>query len=133
MAFRCPQCKTRDSLQIELALDLPPSRLSEEASLQVIACRACGFRGLAVYDVARGDCPESEAWKHIGYWVSPDAVESVSEAIRSCPEPRNPHCSCPAHTGLRKKELQGRWRGLLELERGHTFAMRMFSGSRVGN
>jgi Zn ribbon nucleic-acid-binding protein len=128
MAFRCPQCKTRDTLQIELALELPPSRQSEEASLQVIACRGCGFRGLAVYEERRGDCPESESWRHIGYWVSPDAVESVSSAIRACPEPRNPHCSCEAHVSLRKREYLDQWRGLLELERGHTFAMRMFSG-----
>ena len=58
MAFRCPQCKTRNSLQIDLAMDLPPDRTSEELSLQVVACGACSFRSLAVYDVGRGDCPE---------------------------------------------------------------------------
>ena len=128
MAFRCPQCKTRDTLQIALSMDLPPDRLSDELSLQVVACRDCGFRGLAVYEVGRGDCPESESWKHIGYWVSPDAVESVSAAIGSCPEKRNPLCTCAAHTSLGKQDLRGRWSGLLELERGHTFAMRLFIG-----
>jgi predicted Zn-ribbon and HTH transcriptional regulator len=128
MSFRCPQCKTRDTLQIVLSLDLPPDRQTEELSLQVVACRDCGFRALAVYEVARGDCPESESWKHIGYWVSPDAIESVSAAIRSCPEQRNPHCACAAHASLGKKDLRGKWSGLLELERGHTFAMRLFIG-----
>jgi hypothetical protein len=128
MAFRCPQCKTRDTLQIALSMDLPPDRKSEELSIQVVACRDCSFRGLAVYEVGRGDCPESESWKHIGYWVSPDAVESVSAAIRSCPEQRNPHCTCAAHASLGKKDLRGKWSGLLELERGHTFAMRLFLG-----
>mgnify|MGYP001769854111 FL=1 len=128
MAFRCPQCKTRDSLQIVLSMDLPPDRMSEELSLQVVACRDCGFRGLAVYEVARGDCPESESWKHIGYWGSPDAVDSISAAIRSCPEPRNPRCACEFHASLGKKDLRGLWSGLLEMERGHTFAMRLFLG-----
>jgi hypothetical protein len=128
MAFQCPQCKTKDSLQISLAMDLPPDRQSQELSLQVVACRGCSFRALAVYEVARGDCPESESWKHIGYWVSPDAVESVSAAIRSCPESRNPYCTCAAHASLGGKDLRGRWSGLLELERGHTFAMRLFLG-----
>lgn len=128
MAFRCPQCNTRDSLQIALSIDLPPDRMSEELSLQVVACHVCNFRALAVYDVARGDCPESETWKHIGYRVSPDAVESVSVGIRSCPEPRNPRCTCAAHTSLGKKDLRGAWSGLLEMERGHTFAMRLFLG-----
>jgi hypothetical protein len=128
MAFRCPQCKTRDTLQIALSMELPPDRVSEELSLQVVVCRDCGFRGLAVYEVARGDCPESESWKHIGYWVSPDAVESTSAAIRSCPQPRNPYCTCAAHASLGKKDLRGKWSGLLELERGHTFSMRLFLG-----
>lgn len=128
MAFRCPQCKTQDSLHISHAMELPPDRQSQELSLQVVACKECGFRALAVYEVARGDCPESESWKHIGYWVSPDAVESVLAAIRSCPEPRNPDCSCAAHVSLGKKDLRGRWSGLLELERGHTFSMRLFLG-----
>jgi len=128
MAFRCPQCNTCNSLQIELAIDLPPDRTSEELSLQVVSCGACGFRSLAVCDVGRGDCPESESWKHIGYWVRPDAVESVSMAIRSCPEPRNPRRPCVAHTSLGKKDLRGEWSGLLEMERGHTFAMRLFIG-----
>jgi hypothetical protein len=109
-------------------MDLPPDRQTEELSLQVVGCSACGFRSLAIYEVARGDCPESESWKHIGYWVSPDAIESVSKAIQSCPEPCNPRCACAAHASLGKKDLQGRWSGLLELERGHTFTMRLFTG-----
>jgi hypothetical protein len=128
MAFRCPQCKSRNSLQIDKAMDLPPDHTPDELSIQVVACGACSFRALAVYDVGCGDCPESESWKHIGYWVSPDAVETVSAAIHSCPEPRNPLCQCSAHASLGRRDLHGIWRGLLELERGHTFAMRLYMG-----
>ncbi len=125
MPFRCPQCQTRDSLDIQLSIELSPDRQTEEISLQVIGCSACAFRGLAVYSEARGSFQGAETWKHIGYWVSPDAVESVSAAIRACPDPHSRACACPSHTGLGQKDLRGEWRGLLEMERGHTFLMRL--------
>jgi hypothetical protein len=125
MPFRCPQCFVRNSLEISLSIELPPDRQSEEIALQVVVCSACYFKGLAVYAEGRGDCPESESWQHIGYWVSPDAVESVRQAIVSCPNPRDPRCACAAHAGLGQKDLRGVWAGLLEMQRGHTFAMRL--------
>ncbi len=125
MSFRCPQCHVRDSLEIVLSIDLPPDRQSEEISLQVVACKACHFKGVAVYAQGRGDCPESESWNHIGYWVSPDAVESVSQAIGSCPDPHQPKCKCAAHVSLGQKDLRGLWAGLMEMQHGHTFAMRL--------
>jgi Zn ribbon nucleic-acid-binding protein len=125
MPFRCPQCKTSDSLEIGASLEIPPDRQSCEISLQVVACSACGFRGLAVYREGRASVPESESWQHIGYWVSPDAVESVLRAIQDCPEPHNPKCQCFSHTSLGQKDIRRVWKGLLELERGHTFLMRL--------
>jgi hypothetical protein len=126
MPFRCPQCLTRDSLEIQNSIELPPDRQTEEISLQVIGCSICTFRGLAVYAEERGSFSGAETWKHIGYWVSPDAVDSVIAAIRSCPDAHNRDCTCPAHTSLGQKDLHGQWRGLLEMERGHTFLMRLF-------
>jgi hypothetical protein len=112
MSFRCPQCLTRNSLEIVLSIELLP----------------CAFRGLAVYEESRHGRLNSESWNHIGYWVSPDASESVSAAIRSCPDPFNPRCNCVAHTSLGEQDVYGKWHGLLELERGHTFKMRIFYG-----
>jgi hypothetical protein len=123
--FRCPQCQTRDSLEIAASIELPPDRQSGEIALQVVGCSACPFRGLAVYEDARGSVIESESWSHIGYWVSPDAVESVLGAIRCCPDPLNPRCQCPSHTALGQKDVQGIWKGLLEMQTGHTFWMRL--------
>jgi len=125
MPFRCPQCKTRDSLDITAAIELPPDRQTEEIALQVICCSACTFRGLAVYEEARGSVIESESWKHIGYWVSPDAVDSVLRAIQACPEPRNARCACASHGALGKKDIKGIWSGLMEIRGGHTFLMRL--------
>lgn len=125
MAFRCPQCLTRDSLEIAWALELPPDSLSEEISLQVVTCGVCKFRGLAVYEESRRGDPEVDTWQHIGYWVSPDSVDSIIDAIHACPDPHNPHCRCEAHLSLARKDVRGVWHGLVEMERGHTFLMRL--------
>jgi hypothetical protein len=129
MSFRCPQCLTRNSLEITLSIELSPDRQSDEISLQVVTCSACAFRGLAVYAESRHGRLDSESWEHIGYWVSPDAIESVSATIRSCPDPFNSRCSCSAHTSLGEQDVYGTWCGLLEMERGHTFKMRIFHGA----
>ncbi len=125
MAFRCPQCKTSDSLEISASIDLPPDRKSTEISLQVVECSACNFRGLAVYEECRSGGPMGEEGQHIGYWVSPDAVEKIKQAIASCPSPHRDHCTCQAHSELSNRDVHTIWRGLLEIERGHTFLMRM--------
>jgi hypothetical protein len=128
MAFRCPQCFSPGSLEIDCSIELPPDRQSDEISVQVIACSACVFQGLAVYSEGRGSVPESERWQHIGYWVSADAIASVRAVIQSCPDPQNRTCTCPAHTGLGAQDYHGLWKGLLEIERGHTFLMRLHIG-----
>ena len=125
MSFRCPQCKTLTSLDITSRIELPPDSRSEEITLQVVECTACGFGGLAVYEEPRHGFLEADDWAHIGYWVSKDAVESVKSAIRSCPNPYDSHCACTVHSSLSQKDVHGVWKGLLEMERGHTFLMRM--------
>ena len=125
MAFACPQCKTHNSLEIIASIELLPDRDSEEITLQVVSCTICGFKSLALYEESRRSFYEGEDWKHIGYWVSPDAVESVMAAIRSCPDPFNAFCKCHAHTVLAEGDPHDVWKGLLEMERGHTFLMRM--------
>ncbi|HWQ84558.1 MAG TPA: hypothetical protein VN363_08335 [Anaerolineales bacterium] len=125
MAFRCPQCKTPASLGITSSIELPPDSRSDEITLQVVECSACGFGGLAVYEEHRHAIQETDDWNHIGYWVSQDAVESVKEAIRSCPNPLQAQCKCSVHSSLSQRDIYGVWKGLLELERGHTFLMRM--------
>lgn len=128
MAFRCPQCHTRDSLEIIASMEFPPDRRSGEIALQVVGCAVCPFRGLAVYAEARGGYSERDDFEHTGYWVSPDAVDKVLAAIQSCPDPHQPQCKCPAHTRLGEKDVYGMWSGLLEMKQGHTFSMRMSMG-----
>ena len=125
MPFRCPQCQTVDSLEIGFSIELPPDRNSDEISLQVVMCSVCSFRALAVYEEFCHSSAEAASFTHIGYRVSRDAVDSVLAAIQSCPDPYNPHCSCPAHTSLGQQDVYKEWSGLLELERGRTFSMRL--------
>ncbi len=127
MSFRCPQCQTLNTLEIIQSIDLPPDWRSDEISLQVVGCTVCAFRGLAVYEEFQHGA-ETDLWKHIGYWVSRDAVESILETMRSCLDAHNPRCNCPAHTSLGQQDVYGSWRGLLEIKRGHTFSMRLFNG-----
>jgi len=127
MSFRCPQCHSLAGLEILLSIELPPDRQWDEISLQVIGCSDCDFRGMAVYEeLVSGS--EQESWHHIGYWVSQDAVLSVLEAIRTCPNPSDRNCECQAHSSLGERDVNGLWRGLLELERGLTFSMRLHPG-----
>jgi hypothetical protein len=128
MPFRCPQCLTSNSLDIDLSIELSPDRRSDEISLQVVTCCDCGFAGLAVYQESHRGELGTEDWNHIGYWVSPDAVHSVREAIQSCPDPYNARCTCRAHDSLSEQDIYGIWQGLLELKSGHTFLMRLFLG-----
>jgi hypothetical protein len=125
MSFRCPQCKTLSSLDITSSIELPPDSRSDEITLQVVECELCGFGGLAVYEEPRHGILETDDWQHIGYWVSRDAVESVKAAICSCPNPYQAQCSCEVHLSLSQRDMHGVWKGLLEMERGHTFLMRM--------
>jgi hypothetical protein len=125
MPFRCPQCFTRDSLEITASIELPPGSQSDELALQVVSCNQCQFRGLAVYEESGWGRLERDTWEHIGYWASPDAVEGVLKAIQSFPDPLNSRCPCPSHAELGNRQINGIWKGLVEMERGHTFLMRL--------
>lgn len=128
MSFRCPQCKSVGSLEICLAFELPPTSKSKEITLQIVGCEICSFQGLAIYEEIRYGGRGEESWVHTGYWVSKDAVDSVQAAILSCPHPNNHKCQCLAHTELSQGDIHHIWRGLLELERSHTFLMRLHLG-----
>jgi hypothetical protein len=126
MAFRCPQCFSPGSLQIIQSIELPNDRQWDEISLQAIRCSVCDFCGLAVYsELVSG--AETDSWQHVGYWVSHDAFQSVMTAIQTCPNPQDRLCKYTAHTNLGRRDVHGLWRGLLELECGHTFSMRLAS------
>jgi hypothetical protein len=111
MPFRCPECLST-SLEIARTIELPPDSRSDEITLQVMECSGCGFRALAVYEESRRGALDSEAWEHCGYQASPASLQSIAAAIEACPAPRDPHCPCPSHRILGRRDALGRWQGL---------------------
>ena len=93
--FNCPSCQG-NSLKIDLRLELLPSD-SDETQVQTVECKACGFRGIAVYEESRRGSLKSESVRHGGYEVSDADLELVVSAVRLCPDPYNKHCRCQTH------------------------------------
>lgn len=108
----CPRCGA-PSLEIRLALELPPDARSDEIALQVLGCEACGFEALAMYEESRRGA--DDVWHHVYYDCTPEEVERVSAAIARCPEPRSPRCGCDAHRELGAHDPGGRWQELRNL------------------
>jgi hypothetical protein len=120
MPFSCPACGAA-SLEITAVIDLPPDSTWDEISLQLVACARCRFRGAAVYQESRRGSLDSEVVDHTGFGPPAETLGWLSTLIASCPDPRNPLCSCNAHLHLAQPDASGRWRGV---PRGDTrFAM----------
>jgi DNA-directed RNA polymerase subunit RPC12/RpoP len=122
MAFLCSKCSAV-ALEITDAIIFQPDNRSDEIMLQVIACRRCGFRGLAVYEESRRGALASDSWEHTGYRVGGDELSVILQAIRSCPNPRNPNCGCATHLILGRKSY-GRWVQLRGFDILDSFPMR---------
>ena len=125
MSFTCPKCVKSGSLVIEATIELPPDNRSDEIALQVVACAACDFSGLAVYQESRRGAFGSESWDHYGYKVSQEVVDSFAKVIRSCPNPRNAKCKCAAHKRLAVRDRYGRWHLPQDVESNDVFAMHL--------
>jgi hypothetical protein len=100
------------ALEIIASIQFPPDSRSDDIYLQVVVCGRCGFRGLAVYEESRRGAMDSESWDHTGYRLEPAGLESIVQAIESCPEPNNQACTCSAHRDLGERDAAGRWKGI---------------------
>lgn len=129
MPFRCPKCFVSNTLDIRCSIELPPDRRADEISLQVVACQACRFEALAIYDESRRSVLDSKTWHHTGYQVSREAIQSIDETIRTCPEPHNANCPCPAHTSLGRQDEYGAWHPPVEMNNKGAFPMLIHLGS----
>ncbi|MBN1316839.1 MAG: hypothetical protein JXA42_15275 [Anaerolineales bacterium] len=115
MAFLCPECSSY-SLKITLKIELPPDSRSDEITLQVIKCTQCDFQGIAVYEESRRGRLDSESFSHTGYLVSKADVSALKKMIRQCPAPRDKRCDCQVHRQLGRKDIGGRWAGLVDID-----------------
>jgi len=121
MAFVCPDCDAA-ALTVRQSIELPADSRSDEITLQLVRCTACGFRGAAVYEESRRGALDDECWDHTGYRLSDDHRRALAEAILACPDPSDAHCDCDSHQRLGQRDETGRWVGLGETT--GVFAMR---------
>jgi hypothetical protein len=125
MSFACPCCQQPASLAIVASIELPPDTRSDEIALQVLACEACEFRALAIYEESRRGALDSEAWEHTGYAVPGSLLERVKESIQRCPNQADSSCGCPSHRGLNRVDRVGRWQAPEGIAGTQSFAMRL--------
>lgn len=124
-AFVCPGCLHPQGLAIKASLQLPADARSDEIAVQVVACEACGFRGVAVYEESRRGALDSDSWEHTGYRVDALDVERLASLIAACPRPDDRRCSCPSHAALGATNEAGCVCGWEAYARGDPFPLRL--------
>ncbi len=108
MSLTCPDCGEA-SLSIDASITLPPDSRSDDIVLQLIACRQCAFRGVAVYEESRRGRLDAESWDHVGYRVPADERARLASLIAGCPASGAWRCPCAAHQALGRQDAAGRW------------------------
>lgn len=125
MPFLCPACEAHKALRITASLELPPDSRSDEITLQIVECARCDFAGVAVYQESRRGALDSESVDHAGVRVGKEDLKALRKAIRQCPEPRNPRCTCETHRTLGHKNEYGRWDALDDIPYEGVFPIRL--------
>ncbi len=96
--MRCPFCENPRSLSITHRLELPPDHRSDEVTLQLVKCAACGVEAGAIYEESRRGA--SESWHHFAFELDPFSRLRVLRLIEGCPDPGDKRCECQAHQDL---------------------------------
>jgi len=115
MPFYCRQCNTPKALKVVRNLEIYRDARSDEITLQLVRCTACGATGVLVYEESRRGALDSESWSHTGYWVDEREWKIAKREISRCLTPRNSRCTCPAHQKYGSRDASGRWDGLKEI------------------
>lgn len=123
--FVCPECREVGSLNITSAIDIEYDSRSDEISLQIVECSACGFRGVAVYEESRRGALDSESVDHYGYKMDEVEIESLLALISHCPRPRDESCACQTHQTLSRRNETGRWNALDDFKPSGYFLMEL--------
>jgi hypothetical protein len=122
-AFRCPECNVA-GLRIIASLELGGDSITDEITVQMVRCASCSALAAAVYEESRRGRLGSEVGYHTGYRMPADRARELLARLRSCPQPGNYTCRCPAHLELRViDEATGRWVGLEDWAGGSPFPL----------
>jgi hypothetical protein len=127
MPFECPRCGAPE-LAITASMELPPDSRSDEISLQLFACSACGFGAIGVYEESRRGAMDDESMDHSGYKIPPGTVDSLGMWLAACPSPNDPSCACASHRELGARDTSGRWCGVDLSALGPPFALVLSGG-----
>lgn len=100
MPLICPQCQ-RGTLRVETSLELPPDARSDEISVQIVECSACGFEGVGVYRESRRGALDDEVVDHVCHTATPEVLSRIHGLIGRCRRQGDASCSCAAHRALR--------------------------------
>jgi hypothetical protein len=130
MAYLCPACE-RGYLRTETVLELPADGNDDEIQLQLLKCASCGFEALGVYRESRhGKLEGNESWHHDGYQVSAGGLNSLRDAIASCPAQKDRRCGCETHAILAKCDWAAITGCGLEVERQFELKLVLADSSR---
>lgn len=119
----CPDCGGADALKMARRIVLPGDRRADEIALEILAC-ACGFKAIAVVELARRASLKDAAPERVGYRPPAAAVDLLAFLIAQCPKPAEEYCDCDAHAALNRRDLRNQWNLL------HSFAP--FPGFALG-
>ena len=122
MAFVCPEC-LQGRLTITNRLELEGDSRSDDITLQLLDCVACGFGAIAVYEESRRGALDSESSDHYGYKISDADLQNLRVLFEHCPYRQKVNCDCVAHWALNRYDATGRWDALESYEKSY-FAMR---------
>jgi hypothetical protein len=107
MGLVCPKC-SETNMKIVSQIQLPPDSRSDEVSVQILKCKKCNFKGLAVYEESRRGPLDDESIHHRVFNVSETLLREIKEKISLCPTPKKINCKCMTHFELKKKDNLGR-------------------------
>jgi len=124
MSFLCPKCShPGKTLKTTNLIELPADARSDEITLQVVECAECSFKGIAVYEESRRGALDQDSFSHTGYSIANKDLDEIRRLLRSCPDPRNSRCECPAHKKLGKKDSRGYWIGIKQISKSDSVRM----------
>ena len=112
MPFVCPDCQN-SSLTIIRSIEIGPTAIWDEVSLQVVRCGRCRLSAVAVYEESRRGPLDQDIWHHTGYRLFSDRVAALDMVITACPNPGDHRCGCATHRELLRSDPRtGSWVGI---------------------
>lgn len=126
----CPDCGRSAAPGIARRIVLPGDRRADEIVVEILTC-TCGFKAIAVTELARRASLKDAAAERICYRLPAAAVDLLAHLIAQCPKPSEEYCGCGAHAALNRRDLRNQWNLLYSFAPFRGFALEA-AGARSG-